>query len=169
MASTTGSSINSFNFNQLSQLPHQISKCPVSIQKIDVVDHKSGLATNEYLSAEWNAQEKHYMMNVPLRIKETEVKTVTISDGGSRMVTNVIATNDGLFDVHIRGWEPHAKKLFELQPGSIYLFSNLYIREPGSIVYGNTGYLLGFNNGSTVRMVMRQNGTTKNNKKNTSS
>ena len=166
MTSTTGSSINSINFNQLSQLPHQISKCPASIQKIDVFDHKSGLATNEYLSAEWNAQEKHYMMNVPLRIKQTEVKTVTISDGGSRMVTNVIATNDGLFDVHIRGWEPHAKKLFELQPGSIYLFSNLYIREPGAFVFGNAGYLLGFNNGSTVRSVIRQNGTLKNHKKN---
>ena len=95
MASTTGSNINSITFNQLSQLPHQISKCPTSIQKIDVVDHKTGLAPNEYLSAEWNAQEKHSMMNVPLRIKETEVKTVTISDGGSRMVTNIIARMTG--------------------------------------------------------------------------
>ena len=169
MASNNTSNINSIYFNQLSQLPHQISKCPTSIQKIDVVDHKTGLAPNEYLSAEWNALEKHYMMNVPLRIKETEVKTVTISDGGSKMVTNIIATNDGLFDVHIRGWEPHAKKLFELQPGAIYLFSNLYIREPGAFVYGNAGYLLGFNNGSSVRMIIRPNSSTKNQKKNTPS
>ena len=86
MTSNNSGIINSINFNQLSQLPHQISKCPASIQKIDVIDHKSGLATNEYLSAEWNAQEKHYMMNVPLRIIQTEVKTITISDGGNRMV-----------------------------------------------------------------------------------
>ena len=83
--------------------------------------------------------------------------------------TNVIATNDGLFDVHIRGWEPHAEKLFELQPWAIYLFSNLYVREPGSIFYGNARYLLGFNNGSTVRIVIRQNGTQKIPKKNTTS
>ena len=68
------------------------------------------------------------------------------------MITNVLASNDGIFKVHV--WEPYAEKLSGLLADTVYLFSNLYVREPGNIIYGNTGYLLSFYGGSIVRKIV---------------
>ena len=67
----------------------------------------------------------------------------------------------GIFEVHIRAWEPYAEKLSGLLADTVYLFSNLYVREPGNIIYGNTGYLLSFHSGSIVRKIVRQTKNTK--------
>lgn len=143
-------------FNQLNQLPRQINKCPASISSNTeaVFDQKTGLTTDDFLRAEWNSREKHCMTNVALRIKLIETKMVNLSNGETKMVTNLLATNDRLFEVHVRGWDPYAEKLSGLLADSAYLFSNLYVREPADFVYGgNTGYLLGFQNGSSVRKI----------------
>ena len=152
---------NSINLNQMHQLPRQLIKCPASIPNIEPFDHKTGLTTDDYLRGEWNGQDKHYMMNVALRVKLINTKTINLTDGGTRMITNVLASNDGIFEVHIRAWEPYAEKLSGLLANTVYLFSNLYVREPGNIIYGNTGYLLSFHGGSIVRKIVRQTKNTK--------
>ena len=102
------------------------------------------------------------MMNVALRVKFINTKAINLTDVGTRMITNRLASNDGIFEVHIRAWELYAEKLSGLLVDTVYLFSNLYVRESGNIIYENTGYLLSFHGGSIVRKIVRQ---TKNMKK----
>lgn len=148
-------SYKNINSYQLYQLPRQIVKCPKEIQEIESFDKKTTLSTDDYLRAEWKKGDMHCMLNVALRIKQIETKTVSLTRGGSKTVTNIMATNDSLFEVHITGWEPYTEFLAELQIGGTYLFSNLYVKDLGSVIYGNTGYALGYRFGSDIRAIIQ--------------
>lgn len=145
----------SVNTQQLYQLPRQLIKCPPSIKNIEAFDKKTDLSSDDFLSAEWKGIDRQCMVNVALRIKQLETKNVNLSRGGTKTVTNILASNDSLFEVHISVWEPYAEELSGLEIGANYLFSNLYIRDPGIVMFGNTGYALGYRFGSDVRAIIK--------------
>ena len=47
-------------------------------------------------------------------------KTINLTDGGTRMITNVLASNNEIFKVQV--WEPYAEKLSGLLADSLSIF-----------------------------------------------
>lgn len=108
-------------FHQLTKLPQQITRCPKAIRHIypgtNQFNRKSGLTTDDYLRAGW--EPSHNMMNVVLRVKQVEFKIVALLDGKRIEVTNLMCTNDSVFNVQITAWGLYARNLSNLQENTV--------------------------------------------------
>lgn len=106
-------------FHKLDKLPKQVTKCPDEIFELQsYFDKETGLSTDEYLNAPWRANLHHYMMNVVLRIKQIEKKSVGLSGNRNKEVCNILGSN-GTYDVQITAWEPYSDHLSELKKGEV--------------------------------------------------
>lgn len=53
------------------------------------------------------------------RIKQIETKFVRLPGDSLKQVTNIIATNDSIYDIQITGWDSYAAQLSHLEQGSV--------------------------------------------------
>ena len=116
MASRTIATVNS---QQLIQLPRQTRKAPPAVVNIDLIDKNTGIASDAFMSAEWDPAEKHCMFNFPVYIKQLETKQVHVQNGGEKMVTNLLVSNGSVFECQLTGWAQYAEQLSGLKQGSV--------------------------------------------------
>ena len=78
------------------------------------VDKTTGMSSDEYVGAAWSCRDKHYMMNLVVCIRQLVTKTAKLPTGGEKLVTNVIACNNSLYEIQLSGRDVYAEQLAQM-------------------------------------------------------